>query len=129
MNKPLRGAGSKRRRTLVSALAPVLLAVVTIASAHGAEVVGRIVDNVEARVFEGAGVEFRTSAGTVQKALTDAYGFFRISNINPGPYVLEVSLPDGRDFTARLLVARGSRTQFLELDYARAVPPGDDDDY
>ncbi len=36
---------------------------------------------------------------------------------------------DGRTFVARLFVAPRRQVQYLELDYSRAVPPGDDDDY
>ena len=106
-----------------------LLAVSLVAPSRATEVVGRIVDNFEARVFADADVRFRMHAGTEQQAVTDAYGFFRVRNVNPGPYVLDVSLPDGRAFTMRLLVSGTRKTQFLELDYSRAVPPGDDEDY
>ncbi len=115
--------GQRALRTLA------LLALTLVAPAQATEVVGRIVDNFEARVFADAGVRFRMHAGTEQQAVTDEYGFFRVRNVNPGPYVLDVSLPDGRAFTMRLLVSGSHKTQFLELDYSRAVPPGDDDDY
>jgi len=106
-----------------------LLAVALVAPSQATEVVGRIVDNFEARVFADAGVRFRMHAGTDQQAVTDAYGFFRIRDVNPGPYLLDVWLPDGRAFTTRLLVSGANKTQFLELDYSRAVPPGEDEDY
>jgi len=106
-----------------------LLAVTLVLPAQATEVVGRIVDNFEAQVFADAGVRFRMPAGTEQQAQTDEYGFFRVRDVNPGPYVLDVSLPDGRAFTVRLLVSGTNKTQFLELDYSRAVPPGDDEDY
>ena len=106
-----------------------LLALTLVAPSQATEVVGRIVDNYDARVFADAGVRFRMHAGTEQQAVTDEYGFFRIRDVNPGPYVLDVTLPDGRAFTIRLLVSGSQKTQFLELDYSRAVPPGDDDDY
>ena len=38
-------------------------------------------------------------------------------------------MPDGRAFLARLVMLPGRKTQYPELDYARAVPPGDDEDY
>ena len=106
-----------------------LLALTLVSPSQATEVVGRIVDNFEARVFADAGVRFRMYAGTEQQAVTDEYGFFRVRDVNPGPYVLDVSLPDGRAFTMRLLVSGSHNTQFLELDYSRAMPPGDDEDY
>ena len=106
-----------------------LLAVMLVAPSQATEVVGRIVDNFEARVFADASVGFRLHAVTEQQAVTDQNGFFRVHNVNPGPYVLDVSLPDGRAFTMRLLVSGNQKTQVLELDYSRAVPPGDAEDY
>jgi len=118
---PLTGPGALRFLAL--------LAVTLVAPSQSTEVVGRIVDNFDARVFADADVRFRMHAGTEQHAVTDEYGFFRVRDVNPGPYVLDVSLPDGRAFTLRLLVSGTRKTQFLELDYSRAVPPGDDEDY
>ena len=106
-----------------------LLAVALVAPSQATEVVGRIVDNFEAQAFADAGIRFRTQTGSGSMAVTDAFGFFRVRNVAPGPYVLDVSLPDGRAFTVRLLVSATGKTQFVELDYSRAVPPGDDDDY
>ncbi len=132
-----------RVRCVNLGLAVAMLAPGLIVYAQGAEVVGRIVDNVDARVFEGAGVEFRTLggsnrtvavsnqlvAGANRTAMTDGYGYFRVRDVDPGPYVLDVTLPDGRTFMARLFVAPRRQVQYLELDYSRVVPPGDDDDY
>jgi hypothetical protein len=52
-----------------------------------------------------------------------------VPDLAPGAYLLDVGLSDGRAFVARLVVLANRRKQFLELDYSRAVPPDDDEDY
>jgi hypothetical protein len=47
----------------------------------------------------------------------------------PGAYLLDIALPDGRDFVARLVLIPERKTQFLELDYSRIAPPDDDEHY
>ena len=95
--------------------------------ARGAELVGRVVDAVDAKVFAGAGVTLRSQPHLT--ARTDAGGFFRIADLAPGGYVLDVRLADGRSFVARVVVPAQARTRFVELDYSRAVPPDDDEEY
>lgn len=51
------------------------------------------------------------------------------SRVRPRSYLVDVAVPDGRAFLARLVMLPGRKTQYLELDYARAVPPDDDEDY
>jgi hypothetical protein len=114
---PLRGA------------AMALLLALQALPAPAAELVGRVVDAVEAKVFAGATVTLRGGNRPRQAARTDASGFFRVSDLAPGAYLLDVGLPDRRAFVARLLVLAHRPTQFLELDYSRAVPPDDDEDY
>jgi hypothetical protein len=99
------------------------------ASIHAAELVGRVVDAVDARVFGGAAVRLRGASAPGPAAQTDALGFFRFRDLAAGPYLVDVALPDGRTFLARVVLLPGRKSQFLELDYARAVPPDDDDDY
>ena len=95
--------------------------------AQSAEVVGRVVDAVDAKVFAGASVTLRSPART--SALSNAGGFFRIADVAPGAYIIDVQLADGRAFIARLVVPSQLHTRFIELDYSRAVPPDDDDEY
>ena len=99
------------------------------APACAAELVGRVVDAVEARVFAGAVVRARSSGAELRSANTDTHGFFRMPGLTPGAYLLDVNLPDGRDFVARLVLLPNRKTQFLELDYSRIVPPEDDEHY
>ena len=96
------------------------------ASASAAELVGRVVDATNARVFAGAVVRVRNEP---RSATTDSYGFFRMSALAPGAYILDVSLPEGQDFAARLVLLPDRRAQFIELDYSRIVPPEDDEQY
>jgi hypothetical protein len=84
---------------------------------------------LDARVFGGAEVRLRGSSAPGPAAQTDALGFFRFRDLAAGSYLVDVALPDGRGFLARVVLLPGRKTQFLELDYARAVPPDDDDDY
>jgi hypothetical protein len=121
----LRGGASGWIRS--AAVAALLASAVATASA--AELVGRVVDQVQARVFEGATVTARGGDRQNHAAQTDGQGFFRVPGLAAGWYVLDVSLPDGRAFVARLVMLPNRQTQFLELDYSRAVPPDDDEDY
>ena len=109
-----------------AALALLLLHVLP---AGAAEWEGRVVDASDAKVFSGASVTLRGVQPARTAARTDAHGFFRVPELAPGAYLLDVGLPDGRAFVARLVVRANRRTQFLELDYSRAVPPDDDEDY
>ena len=97
--------------------------------ACAAELIGRVVDAMDARVFAGAVVQVRGSGPGLRTAKTDTLGFFRVPGLTPGAYLLDVSLPDGRDFVARLVLLPERKTQFLELDYSRIVPPEDDEQY
>jgi hypothetical protein len=99
------------------------------APTQAAELVGRVVDAMDAKVFAGAVVQLRSSGPAPRSATTDAQGFFRMPGLAPGAYLLDVNLPDGRDFVARLVLLADRKTQFLELDYARIVPPEDDEHY
>ena len=84
-------------------------------------------DNSDARVFSGATVQVRSNAASRFDALTtDDEGFFRVSSMPSGAYLLDVSLLDGRTFMARLIIRSQRTTQFLELDYSRAVAPDDE---
>ena len=98
-------------------------------TAQAAEFVGRVVDTMDAKVFAGAQVRLRGNGLPHPSAQTDAQGFFRIGNLAAGSYLVDVAVPDGRAFLARLVMLPGRKTQYLELDYARAVPPDDDEDY
>jgi hypothetical protein len=93
------------------------------------ELVGRVVDATNAKVFAGALVEVRNSGADPRSATTDAHGFFRLPAMTPGAYILDVNLPDGHDFVARLVLLPNRKTQFLELDFSRIVPPEDDEQY
>jgi hypothetical protein len=106
-----------------------LLMAAQLGTAQAAEFVGRVVDAMEARVFAGAQVSLRGNSPQHPSAQTDTQGFFRISNLAAGSYLVDVAMPDGRAFLARLVMLPGRETQYLELDYARAVPPDDDEDY
>lgn len=97
--------------------------------ACAAELVGRVVDTLDARVFEGALVQIRGSCPDPRTAKADSHGFFRLDSLTPGAYLLDVRLPDGRSFAARLVLLPNRKTQFLELDYSRIVPPDDDEHY
>jgi hypothetical protein len=99
------------------------------AQSCAAELVGRVVDAVNAQVFVGAVVHVRNSGQNPRIATTDALGYFRVIGLEPGAYILDVSLPNGHDFAARLALLPNLRTQFLELDYSRIVPPEDDEQY
>jgi hypothetical protein len=100
-----------------------------VGTAQVADFVGRVVDAVEAKVLAGAHVRLRGGTHPNPSAQTDAQGFFRISNLPAGSHLVDVSMPDGRAFLPRLVMLPGRKTQFVELDYARAVPPDDDEDY
>ncbi len=99
------------------------------ASACATELIGRVVDATNARVFAGAEVSVRSRAPNPSSAKSDSDGFFRMSGLTPGAYVLDVRLPDGNDFVARLVLLPDRKLQFLELDYSRIVPPEDDAHY
>lgn len=91
-----------------------------------AELVGRVVDATNAQVFSGASIRVR---GHAIEQSTDANGFFRVPEMKPGSYLLEVTLPDDRDFVARLILLPNHKRQYIELDYSRINPPDDDEEY
>jgi hypothetical protein len=106
------------------------LLLATLASvASATDLVGRVVDAVDARVFAGATVLVRGEAHPLCAAQTDGQGYFRMPGLADGSYVLDVALADGRGFVARLVLLPERKSQFVELDYSRAVPPDDDEDY
>lgn len=106
-----------------------LLLALSGAPACAAELVGRVVDATNARIFAGAVVKLRAGGTDPRFATADANGFFRIQGLEPGAYLLDVSLPDGHDFVARLVLLQNRKSQFFELDYSRIVPPEDDAQY
>ena len=99
------------------------------APVYATELVGRVVDNADARVFSGATVNVRKSSDNRFEALSDAEGFFRVSNLPAGAYLIDISLSDGRTFMTRLMINPKRTTQFIELDYSRIVTPDHDEDY
>jgi hypothetical protein len=115
-------------RADLTALASLLLATV-VNCAHATELVGRVVDNLGEKVFDSASVQVHQRRDSVLSALTDQGGFFRIEGLSSGSYAVNITLPDGRAFTGRALVNGTRRTQFVEFDYSRLVPPSDEDDY
>jgi hypothetical protein len=101
-----------------------LLVAAVCTTASAATLNGRIVDSQEQRVFGNALV---TVAGH-PPVRSDAQGFFRVDGIGVGPLLVQVELPDGRGFGARMMMpARASL--FVELDHARHAPPADEDEY
>ncbi|PRY99524.1 carboxypeptidase family protein [Jezberella montanilacus] len=109
-------------------LAGVLM-VVAVSSAGATDVVGRVVDVSDTQVFSGALVNFRVGSVNGPRVATDSAGFFKVSGLSKGAYVLDIQLPDGRSFASRVLVSGLSKTQFIEIDYSRSVSPDDEDDY
>lgn len=104
-------------------LACVLLAFIS-REAHPATLTGRVVDSQEQKVFEAAQVQVEG----VAEVLSDRHGFFRIDGLRPGPILVFVRLPDGRQFSARIIL-RPHSALFAELDHARHAPPHEDDHY
>ena len=100
-----------------------------IGTSHATELVGRVVDNSDARVFSDAKVQVRKSAEYRLEALSNAEGFFRLNNVPAGAYIIDISLADGRTFMTRLMIHPKNTTQFIELDYSRIVTPDEDEDY
>ncbi|MFZ4711630.1 MAG: carboxypeptidase-like regulatory domain-containing protein [Zwartia sp.] len=109
-------------------LGSLLLATV-VPRAHATELVGRVVDTMGEKVFESAWVQVHQRRDSVLTALTDRGGFFRIEGLSSGSYSVNITLADGRSFAGRALVNGARRTQFVEFDYSRLVPPSDEDDY
>ncbi|MEI8402347.1 MAG: carboxypeptidase-like regulatory domain-containing protein [Alcaligenaceae bacterium] len=109
-------------------LGSLLLATV-VPRAHATELVGRVVDTMGEKVFESASVQVHQRRDSVLTALTDRGGFFRIEGLSSGSYSVNITLADGRSFAGRALVNGARRTQFVEFDYSRLVPPSDEDDY
>ncbi len=100
-----------------------------LAPAHATELVGRVVDNSDARVFSEAKIHVRKNADYALEAHSDSEGFFRLSNVPAGAYLIDVNLADGRTFMTRLMIHSKRTTQFIELDYSRIVTPHDDEEY
>ena len=65
--------------------------------ARTAELVGRVVDAVNAQTFAGALVQVRNSGQDARVGTTDGLGVFRMPGLMPGAYILDVKLPDGHD--------------------------------
>jgi len=112
----------KRKIVFASALVWLL----QVHPAFAVELVARVVDAVEAKVFPTAVVQVR-GGGITQRQAADSFGFVRLAGLPAGAYLLDVKLPDGREFVARTVLLSNRKTQFLDLDYARIVPPHDDD--
>lgn len=100
-----------------------------IGTSHATELVGRVVDNSDARVFSDAKVQVRKSTENRLETQSNAEGFFRLSDVPAGAYILDISLTDGRTFMTRLMINPNKTTQFIELDYSRIVTPDEDEDY
>lgn len=100
-----------------------------LAPVHATELVGRVVDNSDARVFSEAKIHVRKNADDALEAHSDIEGFFRLSNVPAGAYLINVSLSDGRTFMTRLMINPKRTTQFIELDYSRVVMPHEDEEY
>ena len=115
-------------RTGLTTLASLLL-VTVVNCADATELVGRVVDTMGEKVFNSASVQVHQRGDSVSTALTDQGGFFRIEGLSAGSYSVNITLSDGRAFTGRALVNSAWRTQFVEFDYSRLVPPSDEDDY
>jgi len=115
-------------RASAAVLSSLLLATV-VNCAHATELVGRVVDTMGEKVFESASVQIHPRRDSVLTALTDQGGFFRIEGLSAGSYSVNITLADGRSFAGRALVNGARRTQFVEFDYSRLVPPSDEDDY
>ena len=113
---------------VATTLAGLLLATV-VNSAHATELVGRVVDTLGEKVLDSASVQVRQRQDAVFSTVTDQGGFFRIEGLGAGSYSVHITLPDGRSFAGRALVSEASRTQFVEFDYSRLVPPTDEDHY
>lgn len=119
----------KTFHSIRSGIALALLIAAQTGPVAATELVGRVVDATDARVFTNAQIQVRGNHLPSLGTQTDAQGFFRVSGLAPGSYLLDVNLADGRAFIARLVLLPHRKTQFLELDYSRAVPPDDDEDY
>ena len=115
-------------RASVVTLASLLL-VTVVSCAHATELVGRVVDTMGEKVFVSASVQVHQRWDSVLTALTDQGGFFRIEGLSSGSYSVKITLSDGRAFAGRALINGARRAQFVEFDYSRLVPPGDEDDY
>lgn len=116
-------------RRAATGLCAALFLAFNSASLGAAELIGRIVDVTDARVFAGAQVRAQGHSTDRHAAPSDSLGFFRLPSLAPGSYLLDVSLPDGRSFAARLVLLPGRKTQFIELDYSRIVPPDEEENY
>jgi hypothetical protein len=99
------------------------------APVQATELVGRVVDNADALVFSGATVNLRKSLDQKFEAQSDTEGFFRMTNLPAGAYLIDVTLSDGRTFLTRLMINPKRTKQFIELDYSRVVTPDHDDHY
>lgn len=106
-----------------------MLCMTYIATGHATELVGRVVDNSDACVFSDAKVQVRKSTKNRLETQSNAEGFFRLSNVPAGAYIIDISLADGRTFMTRLMINPKNTTQFIELDYSRIVTPDEDEDY
>ena len=65
------------------------------APVHATELVGRVVDNADAVVFSNATVNVRKSLDQKFETQSDTEGFFRMSNVPAGAYLIDVTLSDG----------------------------------
>lgn len=106
-----------------------MLCMTYIGTSHATELVGRVVDNSDARVFSDARIEVRKSTENRLETKSNAGGFFRLSDVSAGAYIIDISLADGRTFMTRLMIHPKSTTHFIELDYSRIVMPDEDEDY
>ncbi len=108
--------------------ASFLTVLLKISPAGAVDLVARVVDATEAKVFPGAVVQIR-GGGASQRQAADSQGFVRLPGLTASAYLIDVTLPDGREFVARTVLAPGRKTQFLDLDFARIAPPSDDGEY
>ena len=123
------GANAVIKRSRLSQIFALAFMVAAFSSAWATDIVGRVVDVSDTQVFSGATVSFRSGSVSGPYAATDAAGFFKVTGLSKGAYVLDIQLPDGRSFASRVLVSGLSKTQFVEIDYSRSVSPDGDDDY
>lgn len=96
-------------------------------TADAADVYGRVYDTLRGKIYPGVRVWIATEPA--RETLSDEEAQFWFRDIEPGVYLVRISLPERGSTTGRLLVANGRLATIANLDISKIDPPEEDDEY
>jgi hypothetical protein len=107
-----------------------LLGILTLAlgpsSAHAERVWGRVYDTLRGKIHVDATVALESSPAHATR--TDGAGQYSFEDVKPGPYLVRITLEDGREIVGRVVVY-DMPTTIANLDLSKIEEPDEDENY